>query len=285
MCRSDGKSLVHPGKLHSIAGPPGSGKSWIAQILSAQLVMASSVVLYIDFEDTPESVVSRLKILGVPDQTIVDRFGYVSRSEPLPPGGTEGLDTWGDVADLVVIDGVIDAMTLHNWNPIDNKDTAEFLQRLVRPLGSGRGQPAVVTVDHVTKSKDDRGKYALGAQHKLAAVQVQFTVETTTPFDQDHDGTITMSVTKDRYGQVQRLADAGDDKKVAQFHFRHPVFGGGVMSASVHPPAGKRDSGGSGLDQTMLFEILRVVGHSQNGAIKSQIKTLVTDVRPCHGLA
>jgi hypothetical protein len=274
--RSDGKHLIYPGKLHSVAGAPGGGKSWIAQVLSSQLLMTGSVVLYIDLEDTPDSIVSRLKTLGVPDQTILDRFGYVSPSEPLPEGGVAVLDAWGDAADLVVIDGVTDAMTLHGWNPLDNKDAALFIQRLVRPFGSGTRQPAVLLVDHVTKSKDNRGNYALGAQHKLAAVQVQFTVETTTPFDQDHDGTITMSVTKDRYGQVQRLADAGDDKKVAQFHFRHPVFGGGAMTVSVDPPAGRRDSGGSGLDQTMLFEILRVVGHSENGAIKSQIKALVT---------
>ena len=191
--RSDGKHLIYPGKLHSFAGVPGGGKSWLVQVLSAQVLTTGSIVLYFDFEDAPESVVSRLKILGVPDQLILDRFGYVSPSEPLPPGGADGLDAWIEAADLVVFDGVTDAMTLHGWNPLDNQQTAQFMQRLVGPLGSGAQQPAVVMVDHVTKSSDDRGRYAIGAQHKLAAVHVQFTVATPTPFDQDTDGTITLS--------------------------------------------------------------------------------------------
>ncbi|MEA3502188.1 MAG: AAA family ATPase, partial [Actinomycetota bacterium] len=236
--RSDGKHLMYPGMVHSLAGPPGGGKSWIAQEAAGQMLRSGSNVLYFDFEDFPESVVSRLKILGVPDQTILERFGYVSPSEPLPPDGAEGLDGWIEVVDLVVLDGVTDAMTLHQWNPIDNRDSAEFMQRLIRPLASGVRRPAVLLVDHVTKASDNRGRYAIGAQHKLAAVQVQFTVETTTPFDQDHDGTITMSVTKDRYGQVQRLTSMGGSKEVARFHFKHLVPGNEAMTVYIDPPAG-----------------------------------------------
>ncbi len=274
--RSDGEDLMYRGKLHSVAGPPGGGKSWIAQVLTAQVLMADFNVLYVDFEDAPESVVGRLKILSVPDQTILARFGYVSPSEPLPMHRPDVLGQWMDVVDLVVLDGVTDAMTLNQWNPLDNKDAAEFMQRLVGPFASGVRHPAVLMVDHVTKSKDNRGGYAIGAQHKLAAVQVQFTVETTTPFDQDHDGTITLSVTKDRYGQVQRLARVGDDKKVAQFHFSHPIPGNEAMTVHIDPPAGRQRSGGPDLDTTLLWAILRVVGSADGGAIKSQIKDLVT---------
>jgi hypothetical protein len=274
--RSDGKDLMYPGKLHSVAGPPGGGKSWIAQVLTAQVLVAGFNVLYVDFEDAAESVVGRLKILGVPDQTILDRFGYVSPSEPLPPHRPDLLGQWLDVVDLVVLDGVTDAMTLNRWNPIDNRDAAEFIQRLVGPLASGARHPAVLMVDHVTKSRDNRGGYAIGAQHKLAAVQVQFTVETTTPFDQDHDGTITLSVTKDRYGQIQRLASVGDDKKVAQFHFRHPIPGSEAMTVYIDPPAGRQRSGGPDLDPTVLWKILHVIGTAAGDVITSQIKKLVT---------
>jgi hypothetical protein len=220
-------------------------------------------------------VVSRLKILGVPEQAILDRFGYVSPSEPLPPEGVEGLEAWIEAAHLVVLDGVTDAMTLHQWNPLDNKDAAEFMQRLVGPFSSGARRPAVLMVDHVTKSKDNRGRYAIGAQHKLAAVQVQFTVEMTMPFDQDDDGTIALSVTKDRYGQIQRLASAGDDKKVAKFRFQHPIADSEAMTVAIDPPAGDSGSGRSDFDPSMLWEILKVVGHNESGAFKGQIKTLV----------
>ena len=167
--RSDGEQLMYPGKLHSVAGPPGGGKSWIAQVLCAQVLQADSNTLYVDFEDAAESVVGRLKILGVPDQTILGRFGYVSPSEPFPTNPPADLDRWVEAVDLVVLDGVTDAMTLNQWNPLDNKDAAEFMQRLVGPFSSGERRPAVLMVDHVTKSKDNRGGYAIGAQHKLAA--------------------------------------------------------------------------------------------------------------------
>jgi hypothetical protein len=266
---------MYRGKLHSIAGSPGGGKSWIAQVLAVQVLRAGFNVLYVDFEDAAESVVSRLKILGVPNQTILDRFGYVSPSEPFPTSGPDDLHRWVEAVDLVILDGVTDAMTQNKWNPLDNKDAAEFMQRLVGPLGSGARHPAVLMVDHVTKSRDNRGEYPIGAQHKLAAVQVQFKVETTTPFDQDHDGTITMSVTKDRYGQVQRLASAGDDKKIAQFHFKHSIPGSEAMTVDIDPPAGRHSSAGPGMDSSMLWEILRVIRNTENGASKTQIKDLV----------
>jgi KaiC/GvpD/RAD55 family RecA-like ATPase len=70
--RSDGKHLIYPGKLHSFAGVPGGGKSWLAQVLSAQVITAGSIVLYVDFEDAPESVVKISKALRVSPRRIVE---------------------------------------------------------------------------------------------------------------------------------------------------------------------------------------------------------------------
>ncbi len=58
-------------------------------------------------------------------------------------------------------------MTLHGLDPLSNKDAAAF--GAACPAGSPRHRPATVTSDHLKKDHD-RGRYALGAVHKLNGV-------------------------------------------------------------------------------------------------------------------
>jgi len=48
--RSDGAGLIYQGRVHSIYGESESGKSWIAQIATAELLKSDKKVIYIDFE-------------------------------------------------------------------------------------------------------------------------------------------------------------------------------------------------------------------------------------------
>jgi len=63
---------------------------------------------------------------------------------------------------------------------------------------------AVVTIDHVTKSKDTRGNYAIGAQAKRADINgAAILVEVEMPFGRGMRGELTLKVTKDRPGHVR----------------------------------------------------------------------------------
>jgi hypothetical protein len=70
---------------------------------------------------------------------------------------------------------------------------------------------AVIALDHVPKSKEDRGRYAIGAQHKLAGLTgAAFSFAVLRPFRrargaEPEEGIVTMSTAKDRPGDVRAI--------------------------------------------------------------------------------
>ncbi|CAK0756324.1 hypothetical protein CCP3SC1AL1_2250006 [Gammaproteobacteria bacterium] len=74
--RSDGHGLIYEGRVHSIYGESESGKSWIAQIATAECLKNDKKVIYIDFESDAIDIVAASEI-GVKDCLInfFDCFG------------------------------------------------------------------------------------------------------------------------------------------------------------------------------------------------------------------
>jgi hypothetical protein len=101
----------------------------------------------------------------------------------------------------VVIDGITEAMTLMGLKILDNTDVAVFLAKVARPLAA-RGC-AVLLLDHVTKDRETRGRGAIGAQHKLAGVDVAYTIDVIRPFGRGLEGLSRLTVTKDRPGFIR----------------------------------------------------------------------------------
>jgi hypothetical protein len=100
------------------------------------------------------------------------------------------------------VDGITEAMAAHGLNPIDNADVARFAGILPRPLADAGA--VVVLIDHVSKSREARGRYAIGAQHKLAAVTgAAYTVELIKPFGHGLHGVAKITIAKDRPGRVR----------------------------------------------------------------------------------
>ncbi len=63
-----------------------------------------------------------------------------------------------------------------------------------------------MTIDHVTKSKDNRGNYAIGAQAKRADIDgAAFAVSVAMPFGRGIDGALDITCTKDRPGFVRAI--------------------------------------------------------------------------------
>ncbi|MCZ2857420.1 hypothetical protein [Blastococcus sp. VKM Ac-2987] len=60
-------------------------------------------------------------------------------------------------------------------------------------------------LDHVTKSKDTRGRYSIGGQHKLAAIDgASYVLENIMPFGRGMKGMSKISVVKDKNGWVRK---------------------------------------------------------------------------------
>jgi hypothetical protein len=167
-------------------------------------------VFYIDFEDDQGGVAGRLLTLGVDPEVILDLFHYFRPEHPLQ--GAHLVALCEELAQfrpsLAYVDGVTEAMTLHSLNPNDNVDIALFDKTVARPLtGAGAAQ---VSLDHVVKNGDNRGRYAIGGVHKLNIVTgAGYTLENRQPFGIGVTGRSTLKIAKDRPGQLDANALPG----------------------------------------------------------------------------
>jgi hypothetical protein len=70
---------------------------------------------------------------------------------------------------------------------------------------------AVVQIDHVTKSKDNRGGYAIGGQAKRSAVTAAtYIIVSREKFGRGHSGSFDLYLSKDREGYVQGAVQSDD---------------------------------------------------------------------------
>jgi hypothetical protein len=141
---------------------------------------------------------------------------YSNPSEPLTQGAREALLTRIDEfkPSLIVVDGVNAAMNVMGLDLEKNKDATSFSQEVLRPMRLHNA--AIITIDHVTKSKDNRGNYAIGAQAKRADIDgCAVAVEVEIAFGRGIDGALALKVTKDRPGFVRAICQEGKNLGVA----------------------------------------------------------------------
>jgi hypothetical protein len=203
--REDGNFILYPGKINAIFGESESGKTWVALEAVRQELERGNAVFYIDFEDSARGILNRLNTLKTPQERF-KAFFYANPDSPHTPAISEAL--MATLAEykpsLVVVDGVNAAMNLMGLDLEKNKDATQFSQVILRPLRAfGAG---ILTIDHVTKSKDNRGNYAIGAQAKRADIDgVAVSVSVEQPFGRGIDGALALTVTKDRPGFVRAI--------------------------------------------------------------------------------
>jgi len=265
MGRTDGVMLLYPGRVHSIAGEPEAGKSWVClQAAAEAMVLRGEHVFYIDYEDTASGIVGRLRALGVPGNLILALFHYVRPDAPLDTTARHLIRTMAEEfpPSLVILDGVSEAMTMEGLEINDNGNVVSFYERLPRwlktlPAETGDG-PAVVMIDHVKKRQSDEGggdRSGIGGQHKLAGLDgCQFILRTVLAFSPGHPGMSRMYVTKDRHGLVRehgRGSAAGT--VIAELHVNGDR---GRVVAELRPPATMpRDTAGRNRPTTLMGQI------------------------------
>ena len=205
LARTDGIRLIYRAKVHAFNGEPESGKGWLALLAVAERLDAGERAAYIDFEDEAAVAVARLRALGVDDDAIRERFHYIRPDEPLDDAGRREIERLLEYPiTLAVIDGFTDALALHGIDLRDNTEVAKWMADLPGWL-KRRGVPAIL-IDHVTKDSESRGRYAIGAQHKLAKVDVSYSLQVKEPLGRGLEGRVLIRVTNDRPGHVRSLA-------------------------------------------------------------------------------
>jgi hypothetical protein len=252
--RVDGVCLFYAGKLHALNGEPESGKSWLAQYATVQALAGGLHVCYLDFEDSAAGVIGRLLDLGADPVDVISRFTYINPAGPFTADAVavirERFRTHRPA--MSVIDGMNEAMTTLELDPDSTKDSAKFYRLLPRRLA--RTGAAVVAVDHVVKDKEQRGRWAIGSQHKMAALSgAAYSVEAVQPFGRNKAGLARITITKDRPGWIRQY---GAGATIAEFSLNSAD---GRVAAELRVPA---QAGESGFRPTVkMLRISQVLGN------------------------
>jgi len=232
--RDDGPALFYAGSVNSVHGDSGSGKSLLATFAAAQELKAGRAVQWLNLEDaTPLTLIERLRLFGVADGLIADRLHYFAPHEPFTRAAVEHLCV--DIADsacsLVVLDSLGEAFALEGRDENLDAEVGPFLRYVVRPLADAG--PAVVLVDHSTKSQDSP-LHASGSKRKRAAITgTSLLLDVIVPFTRERGGRARLIVAKDRNGNYRR----GD--VVALFEL--DAWPDGGLTAHVLPPPAVED--------------------------------------------
>lgn len=236
----NGGGLLYPGRRHAVVAESEAGKTWLALRQAQAEAARGHHVLVVDFEDDEHGFADRALAVGIPTNDL-DRLHYFRPEAPLGaqlgPIVGEMLGDWAPT--LAVVDGVTDGMGLYGLDPLSNRDVADFSRRLLRPLTSTGA--ALVTLDHVTKSSEGRGRYALGGVHKLNDVNgAQLLLECRTPFGRGMTGRSGVFVGKDRPGYLR-----AQGRRSALGYWVGDLVGeslpGGALQLDLIPPPEKAE--------------------------------------------
>lgn len=210
--REDGQGLFYRECVNDIHGEPGSGKSMIAQAAVAQELKHGRHVLYLDYEDRARNVVKRLLLMGVSAESITRRLHYVNPQSSNT--AVTGRDGWTQTleyardASLCIIDGVTASLAYSGCDSNDSDDVVAWYNLIPRPVA--RMGAAVVLIDHVVKTKDNRGRYASGSMQKLAQIDgVSYAVGVDKPIGKGLKGLLVLRSGKDRIGDIEERCAPG----------------------------------------------------------------------------
>lgn len=234
--RTDGLGLIYPGKEHYVAAEPGAGKTWFCALIVSQELAAGGRVLYLDFEDSAKTIVKRMMNVGVPREPLNDaqKFVYVHPDGPAPDGAYAAILARLRPT-LVILDGVTEGYGILGLDINDQKHAVSWRQEFVIPANNVGA--ATLATDHVVKSKEARGGYAIGAQHKKAGLTgAAFELESIEEFGRGKTGRAALYVRKDRGGYLNGQAD---HKRLGDLILESVPLDGGrdeIKSLRVDPP-------------------------------------------------
>ncbi|WP_367645981.1 AAA family ATPase [Paenarthrobacter ureafaciens] len=206
MHRTDGVALLYPGKVNGVHGESESGKSLLMHAVTAEELAAGRRVLFIDFESDQATVVTRILMLGATAEQISANLHYI-RPECNPIALAQERQAWEQLMQtrysLAVIDGVTEAFSVYGVGSMDNDEVSTWGRNVPRQIAQRTGA-AVVLIDHVTKSAENRSRFAIGAQAKMSYLTgASYSVEVIAPIGVGMAGKLAIRIGKDRPGLVR----------------------------------------------------------------------------------
>lgn len=201
---TDDSYWLYAGATNGLAGESGCGKTGTALAAVKSELSDGNNVMYIDMENGPLGIASRLLGLGVPADVIADktRFAYVRPDEAFKDDVRAVF--WMSLEllqpTLVVLDSTGESMALEGTDPNSDDAVAVWFQRVATAIA--KHGPAVLLLDHLPKS-DSGATSPIGSQRKRAAISgAQFIqqVGKDMAFAKGRPGQARITATKDRHG-------------------------------------------------------------------------------------
>ena len=211
--RDDGVALLYPRRVNLFTGESESCKTWASLLAVTQEIHKGNVVCIVDFEDSPETTVDRLRQLGLTEAQITEGVVYCSPDSPFDQVAQAHLEghlqhlcnsTKRNLT-LAVVDSVNEAMSVEALDPDVGRDVAQFCHGLPRWLKDGGA--AVLLIEHVTKSSDSRGRGGNGSERTINGVDgAAYSFKEMSPFGRGVTGKIKVTVSQDRGGFITQHA-------------------------------------------------------------------------------
>jgi hypothetical protein len=242
-------ALFYPARVNGLHGDSGDGKTWAVYVAAAEEMYAGNHVVWIDFEDNEGVAIERLRgHLRVDQELILERFHYLR-----PPGAFDSaavnrvlaiIETYEPT--LLVIDSLGEAFATEGINEDKDAEVGPWLRRVTRPLADAG--PAIVVIDHSTKSKDNP-LFPSGSKRKRAAITgASYLLSAPQPLSRAGGGTLRLTCAKDRHGNFRR------GERVAEIELRpqydeadHWQYLG--LRATVDSAADERDTADARLNR------------------------------------
>ena len=211
LARKDGLCLFYKGRIHSVIGPPEANKTWLVLLGVVQEIENGNRVMMIDFEDHYAGVASRLLDLGLTQEQIIRFFIYIRPDQKFGTTAQKQVqelieDSTQTEVTFVAIDGVTEAMSIEGQKTDSDEGVATFYKTLPRWLADLG--PAVVMIDHVTKSAESNGSDARGSGHKRGGLDgSSISAECIDKFSRGRHGKSYLTLAKDRPAGVRSNID------------------------------------------------------------------------------
>jgi hypothetical protein len=205
--------VLYAGRMNEIHGEPGTGKSNIAIAISIAVMKAGGSVMYIDPEDTPAGFTRRSLQFGANPDDLIHRCHYLHNPTPEDIAAAQRWAATNRPA-LVVLDGLAESMASEGLVEDKAGDVLTFFRERLRPFAEKAGA-AVLVSDHVSKSSEERGRWARGSGAKLGRYDgVSYNIGLIESYAPGHAGAVKLTVAKDRNGGVGRVGQT-----IAEVHF------------------------------------------------------------------
>lgn len=192
--------LIYRGKRHAMSGPPEAAKTLAALIFGLEWYRAGhGPFALIDFEMGEHATRLLLHELGATLAELAAVY-YVPAEGPPDAADLDAIETAG--VTLVIIDAAAGAYDVSGLDDMKRADAEKFARAWVTPLWK-RGI-ATILIDHVVKKTNARGKFAIGTERKLGAIDVHLGLEAIKQLHRGADGLITFTTHKDRPAHLSR---------------------------------------------------------------------------------